>query len=128
MKSYSVRVGVHEANEVTVTFIAGSIGRRMMPSLRVQPDGGPPVDLTPGGSVLRWVSPGVPADSAADLLPLVISRLRLENRQRAARETSLAITHCQDAEHALQDGDTVRALTHCLEAVRWLIDRERRLG
>ena len=96
--------------------------------MHVQPDNGPPVDVTPGGSTLLWLSAEVPADSAADLLPLVISRLRLENRTRAARETSLAITHCQDAEHALQDGDTARALAHCLDALRWLIDRERRLG
>ncbi len=75
-----------------------------MPSLRVQPDAGPVVDLTTGGSVIRWTAPGAEGgDGAIDVLPLVIGRLRAENRRTPARALSLAVTHCEEALHWLQE-------------------------
>ena len=57
---------------------------------------------TPRHSLLVWQSrEGGPGDVPADILPSVIERLRGLNRENPARELSLAITHCEEALHWL---------------------------
>lgn len=65
--------------------------------------GSTPVSLGgPRRSLLVWQTvAGGPGDTPATVLPLVIERLRFENRADAARELSLAITHCEEALHWL---------------------------
>jgi len=54
-------------------------------------------------SLIVWQTvPGAPGDTPATVLPVVIERLRDLNRQEAARELSLAITHAEEALHWLQ--------------------------
>lgn len=53
-------------------------------------------------SLIVWQSDGDGlGDTPATILPLVIDRLRALNRQEAARELSLAITHCEESLHWL---------------------------
>jgi hypothetical protein len=64
-------------------------------------------EYTEAGSAIRWqegtVSEvGVTGDQPESILPSVIARLRALNRQSPNRETSLAITHCEEALHWLQ--------------------------
>jgi hypothetical protein len=62
-----------------------------MTSIRVQPDGGPPVDFLSGGSQI------VEADGPEAILPVVIAKLRQMNRESPARQISLAITHAEES-------------------------------
>jgi hypothetical protein len=57
----------------------------------------------PRNSLLVWrsVEDG-PGDTPATILPAVIERLRVLNRESPARELSLAITHAEEALHWLQ--------------------------
>lgn len=53
-------------------------------------------------SLIVWQSvPNGPGDTPLTVLPTVIERLRVLNREEAARELSLAITHCEEAMHWL---------------------------
>lgn len=61
--------------------------------LRVQPDHGPPVTYLPGGSSISE------DDGAADILPVVIQRLRAANKVSPAREISLAVQRAEEALH-----------------------------
>lgn len=56
----------------------------------------------PNRSLLVWqTTPDHPGDTPATVLPAVIERLRELNREEAARELSLAITHCEESLHWL---------------------------
>ena len=56
----------------------------------------------PRSSLLVWrtVEDG-PGDTPATILPPLVERLRVLNREAPARELSLAITHCEEAIHWL---------------------------
>ncbi|MGH2512360.1 MAG: hypothetical protein ACRDGQ_06710 [Candidatus Limnocylindrales bacterium] len=63
----------------------------------------PVLSGAPRNSLLVWqTAPGGPGDTPATILPAVIERLRALNREDAARELSLAITHCEEALHWLE--------------------------
>lgn len=58
----------------------------------------------PARSIIVWrTDPGGPGDTPSDILEVVVARLRAENAAPAtkARELSLAITHCEEAMHWL---------------------------
>jgi hypothetical protein len=58
--------------------------------------------IVPRSSLLVWQSQADGSgDTPATVLPAVIERLRVLNREDAAREFSLAITHCEEALHWL---------------------------
>ena len=62
----------------------------------------------PRHSLLVWQSGSGPGDTPASVLPAVIERLRGLNRELPARELSLAITHCEEALHWLLALETRR--------------------
>ena len=54
-------------------------------------------------SLIVWQSsPGGAGDTAGEVLGAVVARLRAENARDGARELSLAITHCEEAQHWLR--------------------------
>ena len=57
----------------------------------------------PRSSLLVWRSrEDGPGDTPATILPPLIERLRVLNRESPAREYSLAITHAEESLHWLQ--------------------------
>ena len=56
----------------------------------------------PARSLLVWRADDGSGDTPRDILRRVIDRLRAENRLDGAREISLALTHCEEAEHWLE--------------------------
>ena len=57
----------------------------------------------PRHSLIVWrTAEAGPGDVPAEVLDSVIERMRVLNREDPARELSLAITHCQEAEHWLR--------------------------
>jgi hypothetical protein len=65
------------------------------------------LELTDVGTRIVWqdgpVSEvGVQGDQPETILPIIIDRLRTVSKDHPNRETSLAITHCEEALHWLQ--------------------------
>jgi hypothetical protein len=57
----------------------------------------------PRSSLLVWrTAEDGPGDTPATILPPLIERLRVLNRESPARELSLAITHAEESLHWLQ--------------------------
>lgn len=57
----------------------------------------------PVRSLLVWRTDDGSGDTPDGILERVVERLRRENAADGARELSLAITHCQEAQHWLRD-------------------------
>jgi len=61
-----------------------------------------PDSQRPRASLLVWRTANGSGDTPGAILRLVIERLRAENRAEAAREISLAITHCEEGLHWIE--------------------------
>lgn len=61
-----------------------------------------PPSFRPRASLLVWRADDGTGDTPGAILRLVIERLRTENRLEAAREISLAITHCEEGLHWIE--------------------------
>jgi hypothetical protein len=74
-----------------------------MTSIRVQPDGGPPVNFLSGGSQITE------AEGPETILPVVIAKLRQMNRDAPSRQISMAIQRAQESLHWLWDLERSRS-------------------
>lgn len=64
----------------------------------------------PDRSLLVWRTATRTGDTPGDILRKVIDRLREENRAEAAREISLAITHCEEGLHWIEAIERKRSI------------------